>query len=45
MTCELCGKECNDEFGDVDGAIVCATCLGWYVIDESDTEGDEDEIS
>lgn len=31
-SCELCGKELKeeDEWGDVDGAIVCADCLGWY---------------
>ena len=28
--CELCGADCTDEFGDLNGAIVCPTCLGWY---------------
>ena len=36
MSCELCGEAIkNGEFGDVDGAIVCPKCLGWY-----DTEPD-----
>jgi len=33
LHCEKCGDEIDpdkDEFGDVKGAIVCATCLGWY---------------
>lgn len=37
MNCELCGCEC-DEFGDVNGAIVCGKCLGWYG-DVPDPEG------
>lgn len=28
-TCEQCGTK-TQEFGDVDGAIVCGKCLGWY---------------
>ena len=28
--CDYCGNECSDEFGDVEGAIVCPDCLGWY---------------
>jgi hypothetical protein len=26
----MCGDRCDDAFGDVDGAIVCGGCLGWY---------------
>jgi len=29
LTCEFCEKV-TDEFGDVEGAIVCGDCLGWY---------------
>lgn len=29
MNCELCGKDCTESFGDVEGAIVCPDCMGW----------------
>jgi len=31
--CELCGEPVSDEFGDVNGSIVCPKCLGWYGTD------------
>lgn len=50
--CEVCGTSCGDQFGDVNGAIVCGKCLGQYggepnpevQVVINDSEGDCNEV-